>query len=127
MNKKHFAQFDWAHETPRIEHDCEGCMLLGAMYKGADLYFCGNDSVGHFTLLARDGYNYSSGAIFAAHANDRLHEAAVRALDRGLLRLSVLQEESPGFRRDRLLTHDEAIAAQRAQDLERLEAKYGPF
>lgn len=69
----------------QFEHDCNACVFLGHVDKH-DLYFCPNDILGP-TVIARwssEGPDYSSGLCFIC-CNPLLHEAAKRAVQRGLL------------------------------------------
>lgn len=76
---------DWLDMTvPLFEHDCEGCVYLGA-FDGRDLYYCDGEP----TVISRnssDGGDYSSGLCFAEgpHAMPRLAEALRRARTKGL-------------------------------------------
>lgn len=78
-----------AMTDPVFDHDCDGCTYLGFTFhpsKGvADLYWCPQGGIP--TVIARfsdDGGDYHSG-LSAADNDVYLHEARLRAEDRGLL------------------------------------------
>lgn len=72
------------NDMQRYVHDCDECKFVG-VYKEHDLYFCKNEP----TVIARygnEGYEYSSGLVFAEKDGSKpLYEAKKNAIRLNLL------------------------------------------
>ena len=95
---------------PKFKHDCPACIFLGE-YKGDDLYFCPQRTLGTPSLVIRhsdEGSDYSSGIVFVWTQPYR--EAAQRAMDKGLITLEDVEKHSG-------IKWDEAVPVQTSSGL----------